>query len=306
MKTGSYVYEWRGYIDRLFVYTRGRTEAESMASYNNRLSIPFESEPATGMSAYYDMNDIPTGGSGNLVIHNMAFTTTGVGAGVFDIKDSNGSHALEMVNVNFEGCKEIGHYDGYRQGTGITIGFYGCADGMYFSGTQNGFKLTNTNGFGFGPDVIMFREWRDLLFNNRFYLDINVDIPVDGAITDFGPENFNDNRLLQVKNCMVKVGGIVDDPAHTPLMFPNISHTDPKTVFDGNIGLLNGVPSVVTQEIVEYSQANQDNSIRNIEIPRADLPAQYTEEDIANWFTTNGIVIGDKEIISWEVISADT
>jgi hypothetical protein len=132
----------------------------------------------------------PVGGSGNLIIHNIAFTTTGTGAGVFDIIDSDGTHALEMVTVNFEGCKQIGKIRNYRQGTGITIGIYGCADGLQLSGTWTGFKLTNTNCFSFGATGTMFKKDTDTIFSNRLYLEINVDLPNGAKLADFQPSIF--------------------------------------------------------------------------------------------------------------------
>lgn len=178
-------------------------------------------------------------GSGNLVLHNIAFTTTGEGAGVFDITDSDGSHALEMVTVNFEGCNTLGKITGYRQGTGITIGIYGCKNGLELDGAWNGFKLTNTNAFSFGENASMFPAGANLTFKNRFYLEINIDLPPTSSITDATPANFLEQKLLQINTTMAKVGGTIDPVTNTPLLFPNISPEDSEALFTGNIGIIN-------------------------------------------------------------------
>jgi hypothetical protein len=246
-------------ISNVYFYNRSRTSTEALASYNSGQGLDYVSEDPTNLIAYYKCHQRPTLGSGNLVVHNMAFTTTGKNAKVFDIWDSDGSHALEMITVNFEGCNQIGYIDGYRQGTGITIGYYGCQDGMYFSGNQNGFKLTNTNGFGMGPDTIMFRRWGNLTFNNRFYLEINVDIPSTGAITDFAPENFNENQLLQINTTLAKVDGVINPPTNTPILFPNISPADPKSLFVGNIGIVDSAIHPYGIELIELQIHNNDS-----------------------------------------------
>jgi hypothetical protein len=208
------------------------------------------------------------GGSGNLVIHDIAFTCTGEGSGVFDIIDGNGSHALEMVTVNFEGCKSIGKIDGYRQGTGITVGFYGCTDGLTFSGAWNGFKLTNTNGFGFGATGTLFKAGTNLTFKNRFFLDINVDIPNTSVLCDFSPTNFLDNKLLQINTTLAKMSGVLDAATNTSLLFPNITPQDNKALFVGNIGIINTVitPSGISSENMITATDNTDATFKGVKI----------------------------------------
>lgn len=225
-----------GFASNFFAYNRGRTLAESVATYNGGLGLSYAGETKTGLVAYYPLND-NTGGSGNLVIHNLSFTVTGTGSKVFDVKDVDGSHALEMITVNFEGCKSIGRINGYRQGTGITVGFYDCADGLIFAGAWSGFKLTNTNGFSFGTGAVMFKKEDGLTFSNRFYLELNVDI-ANGMIANFEPANFLSNKLLQVVNTLAKIGGIID-PNNTTALFPNITTDDSKVLFVNNLGLKN-------------------------------------------------------------------
>jgi len=163
-----------------------------------------------------------------------------------------------MITVNFEGCKSIGRLQDYRQGTGITIGMYGCDDGWVFVGQWNGFKLTNTNAFGFGPSGTMFKRANNLAFNNRFFLEINVDLQNTATICDFGPENFNDNKLLQVNTTLAKIDGTLNPELATPAFFPNITPMDPQALFVDNIGLTDSAITAYGFNLNELSIYSSD------------------------------------------------
>lgn len=178
----------------------------------------------------------PVGGSGNFITKDIEYNS-GVGY-VFDIEDSDGSHAIEMNDVNFVGCSSIGIINGYRQFTGTTCGMYGCASGFTLDGAWNGFKLTNTNGFGFGSSAKLFTAGATLTFTNRFYIDMNISLPTGAVIADFEESNFLSDKLLQVVNCLVKVNGVID-PSFTSSLFSGIDVFSPKCYFSNNIGVKN-------------------------------------------------------------------
>lgn len=188
----------------------------------------------------------PVGGSGNLILHNIAFTTTGTGAGVFDIIDSDGTHAVEMVTVNFEGCKQIGKIRNYRQGTGITIGMYGCADGLQLSGTWTGFKMTNTNCFSFGATGTVFKKDTDTIFSNRLYLEVNMDLPTGAKLADFQASNFSLNELFQINSSILKLNAVINDD-NAATVIPNIKANDVKCLWRSNVGL----PDTATEKYIE-------------------------------------------------------
>ena len=178
----------------------------------------------------------PIGGSGNLVSKDIEYNS-GVGS-VFDITDSDGSHAIEFNDVNFVGCNSIGLINGYRQFTGTTCGIYGCASGFVLDGTWNGFKMVNTNAFSFGATGKLFSAGATLTFSNRFFIELNLSLPIGAVITDFTDANFLNNKLLQVTNCFIKVNGVID-PDYTPVLFPGITPNSMKSYFVNNIGLRN-------------------------------------------------------------------
>lgn len=178
----------------------------------------------------------PVGGSGGLQMQGLSFSS---GAGsVFDLTDEDGTNAIEVNVCNFEGCASIGELDGYRQFLGTTIGIYGCSDGLTLSGVWNGFKITNTNVFGFGATGTLFKEGTTLLFNNRFYSELNVDLPAGAELSDLQNSNFNDDELFQITNSLIKLNGTVSI-ANTAALLPNILSTDSESRWINNIGIEN-------------------------------------------------------------------
>lgn len=188
----------------------------------------------------------PIGGSGDLILDKFSITNTGVGSQVFDIVDSTGEHAIEIEYVNFSGCKSLGKIDGYRQGTVTTAGLYGCADGLQLSGAWNGFKVTNTNIFGFGNTGTFIKKDVDTTFTNRLFLSLNLDFPVGAKLTDFESANFLSNELLQINSSIVKVAGVINSDVASTII-PNLSANNTKCLWIGNIGL----PDTAIENFVE-------------------------------------------------------
>lgn len=178
----------------------------------------------------------PVGGSGDLVLAELEITNVGTGSKTFNIKDSDGTHAIEIEYVNFSGCKSLGKLDGYRQGTFTTVGLYGCADGMQLSGIWSGFKITNTNIFSFGSTGTLFKKDSNTSFSNRLFININADFPTGSLLTDFNGSNFTANELLQINSSIVKVNGVINSDVANTIM-PNITANDLKSLWIGNIGL---------------------------------------------------------------------
>lgn len=235
-------------IDGSFSLLAGETIVVPVGGLNIMGYSFYSSRIASYGVANHTIFTSPAGGSGNLIIHNIAFNATGTGAKVFDIIDVDGTHAVEMVTVNFEGCKSIGKLKNYRQGTGITIGFYGCADGLMLSGTWTGFKLTNTNCFGFGSTGTLFKKDVDTIFSNRLYLEINADFQTGSKLADFEASNFSLNELFQINASILKYNGTINDANATDVI-PNIKANDVKCLWRSNVGL----PDTALEKYVENS-----------------------------------------------------
>lgn len=190
----------------------------------------------------------PAGNSGNFVTRDIQYNS-GLGS-VFNIIDSDGSHAIEFNDVNFISCASLGTFNGYRQFTGTTCGFYSLSDGLTLEGNWSGFKLTNSNVIGFGASGTLFKKGTALVFSNRFYIDLNLQVATGSKICDFADANFTNNKSLQVVNCYTKVNGIVD-PTTTAVTFPNISVFSAKAYFLNNIGISNSryvIPNAVNND----------------------------------------------------------
>ncbi len=188
----------------------------------------------------------PVGGSGDIIIQDVSLTASGTGAKVFDLTDADGSHAVEIERVNFSGCVSLGEINGYRQGTATTTGIYGCSDGLILSGAWNGFKVSNTNCFGFGAAGTLFKKAVDTVFSNRFFVNVNVDLPTGAVLCDFQASNFAENELFQINSSIAKLNGVLDI-SNGELLIPNLSANSLESLWIGNIGL----PDTATEVFIE-------------------------------------------------------
>jgi len=183
-------------------------------------------------------------GGGNLSLSKLEINS-GLSS-VFDNTDSTGNHAIEINDVNFQNCSSIGRLRNFRQFTGTTLGFYGCGNGLRFSGTWNGFKLTNTNCFTFGNGGTLFRKDADTIFKNRFFSELNADFPLGSKLSDFVEANFQSDELFQINSSMIKYNGTINDTNASALV-PNLSANNRKCLWRSNVGL----PDTALEKFVE-------------------------------------------------------
>src|SRR5690606_34502148 len=227
----------------------GLADGQSIIVPSGGLTIKgfgFNVSALNATAANHTMFTSPVGGSGDLVLVDFAVATTGSNSKVFDIEDATGNHAIEIEYVNFNGCTSLGKQKGYRQGTWTTVGLYGCDDGLQLSGEWNGYKVSNSNCFSFGAAGTLFKKDVDTLFNNRLFLNVNVDMPTGAVLADFEDTNFNDNELFQINSSIAKLNGVIDIDNAAALV-PNISANNLKSLWVGNIGL----PDTATEALVE-------------------------------------------------------
>lgn len=176
----------------------------------------------------------PVGGSGNLILKDLKIDS---GAGsVFDIEDSNGSHAIEFNDVNFENCASWGKIRNYRQFTGQTIGMYNCLDGLTLSGTWNGFVMSKLHVRGLAATGTLFKKDTDTVFTNRFALGVNLSGVTGIKVLDFDNTIFTRNRMLQLDDCTFEINGIIDE-SNTSALIPNIGPNDPKCKWSNSEGI---------------------------------------------------------------------
>lgn len=175
------------------------------------------------------------GGSGDFVSNKIEYES-GLGM-VFDVQDIDGTHAIEINDVNFQNCSSLGKIRGYRQGTGLTIGIYGCSDGLTLSGDVDGFSLSKLHVRSFASTGTLFKKDVDTTFANRFLLDSpNISGVTGIKLCDFDSSIFTADESFQITNGVFKVNSIIDE-INTSSLIPNIGANDPKSRWTNSTGI---------------------------------------------------------------------
>lgn len=175
------------------------------------------------------------GGSGDFVSNKIEYES-GLGM-VFDVQDIDGTHAIEINDVNFQNCFSLGKIKGYRQGTGLTIGIYGCSDGFILSGNIDGFSLSKLHVRTFAATGTLFKKDVDTNFANRFLLDSpNISGVTGIKLCDFDSSIFSADESFQITNGVFKVNGIIDE-SNTSALIPNINPNDAKSRWTNSTGI---------------------------------------------------------------------
>ena len=177
----------------------------------------------------------PVGGSGGLQCQGLKLDA-GLGS-IFDLTAQTGNEAIEINVVNLENSSSLGTFTNFRQFLGTTIGIYGCSDGITLAGIWSGFKLSNTNIFGFGAAGTLFKAGAGLEFNSRFYAELNLSLPTGAILSDFAIGNFPNAKTFQLKNGQYTLNGSLDAATNTPSLLPNITEKSVAALFSGNVGI---------------------------------------------------------------------
>ena len=177
------------------------------------------------------------GGSGNLILENIAIEVTGSNSKVFDLTGATGNEALEFVRVNYNNCTSLGDLNNYRQLLEDGTGRFGGSPDLTFSGTWNGARITTSITRNLEDGTTLFKEGSGLTFSGRFITDMNCDLAATGSFFDFQPSNFvNDESLLVQGAFITREGSLNADDAN---ISPNIDETSVKSNWADNSGLGN-------------------------------------------------------------------
>lgn len=193
----------------------------------------------------------PVGGSGNLFYSSMAIEVTGSGSQVYDLTDSDGTHAVEITQINFNNCTSLGEITDYRQGLEENTGRFGGTPELTLSGAWNGFRISISIVRGLDDITALFRAGTAFTFDGRFITDINCDLPTNGALLDFAPSNVTNDESLILQSTLITRDGVID-PEDTAI-YPNIDHTSVKSNWSDNTGLPNTrkyIKGVCTAEVL--------------------------------------------------------
>lgn len=198
----------------------------------------------------YTMFTSPVGGSGNLVLKDLAVSTSGAGSSVFGLTDTNGLSAIEIKVVNFNDCTSLGYLDGYRQGLESGTGRFGGTPELEFRNTWiGGYRTETTIARAMGSFTSLFKAGAGFTFDGRVILGMNCDLPISGAFCDFAPANITNDESLEIANARVTRNGVLDSSDTTT--HPNIDHTNVKSLWSNNTGIPNTTKYIKASVITE-------------------------------------------------------
>jgi hypothetical protein len=185
--------------------------------------------------ASYSLFTSPVANSGNLVINDFGVEITGTNSGVYDLTDSDGTHAMETYGINYYNCTSLGQLTNYRQVLGNNIARFGGTPELTFNGAFNGFREDVSLVRGISNIAAIFKEGTTFSYSGRFNINVNCDLPATGALCDFSASNVDNDESLIFQNCFITRAGVINttDAGITP----NITEESRKSSWSGNTGM---------------------------------------------------------------------
>lgn len=197
----------------------------------------FDISGLSSSSDNYTLFTSPVGGSGNLFMNKLSISISGVNSKVYNLNDSDGSHTIEIGDINFNNCSSLGELNGYRQmletGTGRFLG----TPELTFSGNWNGVRISTSIVRALSNITSLFKNGTSLTFSGRFISDINCDLPSSGALFDFSELNINNDESLIINGAFITRNGVINSDDTT--IYPNINNTSVKSLWSDNTGIPN-------------------------------------------------------------------
>ena len=159
------------------------------------------------------MFQCPVGGCGDLLLDDMGLTTSGTGGSVFAICDNDGTHAIEMNRVNFNGCTSLGFIEDYRQGLETGTGRFGGTPSLEFRGTWGGGYFIQTSIVRGVTDTTfsLFKCAVGQTFASRFAGNPNIFIPANATIYELTASNLLGDELFQLDGANFQGTGTIFD-----------------------------------------------------------------------------------------------
>lgn len=234
------IYELVGSVDMgstsIVVPATGITIVGKSANFNRLYSTY-----STGDSENpYKMFVSDVGGSGTVFLNSFTLSVSGTGSQLYDLTGATGFEALEVGDINYEDCSSLGEVTNYRQGLETRTGRYGGSPSLTLSGTWlGGYRVDISNALNLdsGYAGCLFEEGTDFVMNDRFYINMNIDLPTNAGFSSFTPSNFTADSLVQVRDCRFKRNGVALSGDNN--YFPNLDPDDLVCSWYNNIGLRN-------------------------------------------------------------------
>jgi hypothetical protein len=237
------------YIDGII--DMGTTSIEVPAGGISLHGSTFDVSQLISSEDNYTMFTAPIGGSGNVLAHDMSFTTSGTNSQVFALIDATGFNAIELSAVNFNNCTSLGYLDGYRQGLETGTGRFGGSPELEFRNAMvGGYRVDTSIVRSVTVPTALFKAGSGLAYSGRFIIGINADLPATGALIDFAPSNINNDESLQLRGCRITRNGVINTADTT--IHPNIDEDAVQSLWSDNVGVPNTVKYIrsnVTAEV---------------------------------------------------------
>lgn len=250
----------------------GSTSLEVPVTGINLSGYNFDVSKLISSENNYTMFTSPGGGSGNFLFKDIGFEVTGTSSQVYDLTDSDGTHAFECARINYNDCTSLGEINGYRQGLEVGTGRFGGTPEMCLSGTWAG-------GFFIGTSIVrsltdgsysLFKAGAAFSMASRFRSNQNIDLPASVSFIDFAASNFPNPSTIELDGMRVTRNGVSD--ASDPNITPNVGHEELPSAWVDNKGIPNthvGGRLTVTAQVT--------TTINTISVPE-DLLGTFTPD----------------------------
>jgi hypothetical protein len=202
--------------------------------------LDFDTSKLISSVGAYTMFTSPIGGSGNVLMKDIAIEVTGAGSQVHNLVSDTGFEAYEIARVNFNNCTSLGTIDNYRQGLETGTGRFGGTPELTLSGTWLGGWFIDTSivrSLDSGFSGALYKEGTSFSMQSRFRSNQNIDLSALASFLDFVPANFPNPSTLQLDGCIVSRAGVFD--ATDANLTPGIEQSDLASAWNGNKGLKN-------------------------------------------------------------------
>lgn len=277
-----------GVLDPMKVYfldgiiDMGSTSIEVPTGGLNIQGATFDTSKLISSEPNYTLFTSPVGGSGNLLLANLAVEVTGTSSKVFALTSDTGNEAIEIVRINYNNCTSLGYIDNYRQLLEDGTGRFGGSPELEFRGAWNGARLTTSIARGMTIPTSLFKAGSGLTFSGRFITDINCDLPATGALINFAFANFINNETLKINNAFITRLGEINSSDST--ISPNITHTSVKSFWQNNVGVQN------THKYIQARISTEVATSIALASTYYNLAGTYTISDVSHFsMPTNGI-----------------
>ena len=220
----------------------------------------FDISKITNAETSFTLFTSPVGGSGNILITDLAVEVTGTTAKVYDVFSATGNEAYEIDKVNFNDCTSLGTIDNYRQGLETGTGRFGGTPELTLKGVWTGGYFIDTSIVRGLTDsaFTLFKSGTGFLMSSRFRSNQNIDLSDSSSFFDFSQSNFVNPSTLQLDGLIITRDGVFD--AEDTNLTPNIDATDLASFWSNCQGLSNtfvgGLNTITTETVTTINTIN--------------------------------------------------